>query len=340
MAAFVFYLFATFLVTSGLMVVLSRNSVHGVLFLILSFFNAAALFLFLQAEFLSMILVIVYVGAVAVLFLFVVMMLDVRSNTMKSLFLLTSLKSWMKSLAAAFSYGIVTMVGIILLTYALSVFFSYVAVYLSLSLESLGFDFVAHGSLSTFFAKLQSLPESSNYAVFLKQDGVLLPRALDLLHAQLSIESIVSLLIMAASVMVAHAFSNSVIQRLFSMRFEGLLLSPPVLILISLGLCVLLGYGVLTWTSSPLASNLILEPMPTKAGITNTKALGMILYTHYGLVFQMSGILLLIAMIGAIVLTLRRRDGVKRQDVRAQILRSKENSLEVCSVPIGKGVKL
>lgn len=340
MAEFVFYLFATFLVTSGLMVVLSRNSVHGVLFLILSFFNAAALFLFLQAEFLSMILVIVYVGAVAVLFLFVVMMLDVRSNTMKSLFLFSSLKSWMKSLAAAFSYCTLCFVGIILLTYALSIFFSYAAVYVSLSLESIGFDFIAQGPLSAFFERLQSLPESSNFAVFLNQEIVLLPRALDLLHAHMTIEAIVSLMLIAVSVMVAHIFSNLVIQRLFNTRFEGLLLSPPVLILISLGLCVLLGYGVLTWTSSPLAVNLILEPMPTKAGITNTKALGMILYTHYGLVFQMAGVLLLIAMIGAIVLTLRRRDGVKRQDVRAQILRSKENSLELCSIPVGTGVKL
>ncbi|MBX9697383.1 MAG: NADH-quinone oxidoreductase subunit J [Alphaproteobacteria bacterium] len=340
MAAFVFYLFATFLVTSGLMVVLSRNPVHGVLFLILSFFNAAALFLFLQAEFLSMILVIVYVGAVAVLFLFVVMMLDVRPNTMKSLFLFSSLKSWMKSLAAAFSYCVVCLVGIILLTYTLSVLLSYTAVYLSLSLESLGFDFVGQNPVSAFIAKLQSLPDSSNFAVFLNQEGILRPRASNLLYADINIESIVSLLIVAVSVMIAHIFSNSIIQRLFNMRFEGLLLSPPVLILVSLGLCVLLGYGVLTWTSSPLAQNLILEPMSTKAGVSNTKALGMILYTHYGLVFQMAGVLLLIAMIGAIVLTLRRRDGVKRQDVRVQISRSKENSLEVCRVPIGKGVKL
>ena len=77
MAAFAFYLFAGLLLTSGLMVITARNPVHSVLWLILAFFNAAGLFILLGAEFLAMLLVIVYVGAVAVLFLFVVMMLDI-----------------------------------------------------------------------------------------------------------------------------------------------------------------------------------------------------------------------------------------------------------------------
>src|SRR3954452_19497373 len=75
--AFAFYLFATIVVASGVMTIASRNPVHSVLWLILAFFNAAGLFLILGAEFIAMLLVIVYVGAVAVLFLFVVMMLDV-----------------------------------------------------------------------------------------------------------------------------------------------------------------------------------------------------------------------------------------------------------------------
>src|SRR6516164_8867244 len=86
-AAFFFYLFASICVASAVMVIASRNPVHSVLFLILTFFNAAGLFLLLGAEFLAMILVIVYVGAVAVLFLFVVMMLDVDFAEFKQGFL-------------------------------------------------------------------------------------------------------------------------------------------------------------------------------------------------------------------------------------------------------------
>jgi NADH-quinone oxidoreductase subunit J len=83
MAAFAFYLFASLLITSGLMVITARNPVHSVLWLILAFFNAAGLFVLLGAEFLAMLLVIVYVGAVAVLFLFVVMMLDIDFKAMQ-----------------------------------------------------------------------------------------------------------------------------------------------------------------------------------------------------------------------------------------------------------------
>src|SRR5215216_2505149 len=82
--AFAFYLFATLVIASGVMTILSRNPVHSVLWLILAFFNAAGLFLILGAEFIAMLLVIVYVGAVAVLFLFVVMMLDVDFATLRS----------------------------------------------------------------------------------------------------------------------------------------------------------------------------------------------------------------------------------------------------------------
>src|SRR5215207_4756243 len=82
--AFAFYLFATLVIASGVMTILSRNPVHSVLWLILAFFNAAGLFLILGAEFIAMLLVIVYVGAVAVLFLFVVMMLDVDFATLRA----------------------------------------------------------------------------------------------------------------------------------------------------------------------------------------------------------------------------------------------------------------
>ncbi|MBX9702243.1 MAG: NADH-quinone oxidoreductase subunit J [Acetobacteraceae bacterium] len=194
-----FYLFAFVLIASAVMVVTARNPVHSVLFLILAFFNAAALMLIAGAEFLAMILVIVYVGAVAVLFLFVVMMLDID------------------------------------------------------------------------FARLRE-----GFQRYLPVGGVV-----------------------------------------------GLILL--------LELALVIG----TWTTSTDAADLRLAPTPA-GGVTNTRALGQILYTDYVYLFQIAGLVLLVAMIGAIVLTHRQRPGTKRQDVVAQIARSGSISLE--KVPTGAGV--
>jgi NADH-quinone oxidoreductase subunit J len=181
------------------MVVTSRNPVHSVLFLILAFFNAAGLFLIAGAEFLAMILVIVYVGAVAVLFLFVVMMLDID------------------------------------------------------------------------FAQLR----------------------------------------------------------------EGFQRYAPFGAVIG-GILLLELFMVLTvWRFAPEAATLRLNPNPE--GVTNAEALGRILYTDYIYLFQGSGIILLVAMIGAIVLTLRDRPGTKRQDIGAQVSRS--GSVSVRQVPMGVGLK-
>jgi NADH-quinone oxidoreductase subunit J len=184
MATLAFYLFAFILIASAVMVVTARNPVHSVLYLILAFFNAAALFLIAGAEFLAMILVIVYVGAVAVLFLFVVMMLDVD------------------------------------------------------------------------FAQLR----------------------------------------------------------------EGFQRYAPIGAVVGgiLFLELLLVLG--TWRFATDAQELRLAPTPD--GITNTEALGRILYTDHVYLFQISGLILLVAMIGAIVLTLRDRPGTRRQDVATQVARS------------------
>ena len=197
-AALSFYLFATILIASAVMVVTSRNPVHSVLYLILAFFNAAALFLIAGAEFLAMILVIVYVGAVAVLFLFVVMMLDID------------------------------------------------------------------------FAKLRE--GFQRYAPFGAVVG-------------------------------------------------GILF---------LELLLVLG----AWQFSADAQELRLSPTP---GITNTQAIGRILYTDYIYLFQISGLILLVAMMGAIVLTLRERPGTKRQKVEAQLARI--GRVESLDVPLGQGVQ-
>ena len=196
-----FYLFAAVLIASATMVVSARNPVHSVLFLILAFFNAAALFLIAGAEFLAMILVIVYVGAVAVLFLFVVMMLDVD------------------------------------------------------------------------FAQLRG------------------------------------------------GFQ----------RFLPVGAAVGVVLLVELAM-VLGG-----WNLAPDTKALRMSPMPD--GLTNTEALGRILYTDYVLLFQGAGLVLLVAMIGAIVLTLRDRQTSRHQSIRVQTERTVADTLEMVSVGIGVGVK-
>ena len=198
-AALAFYAFAAVLIGSAVMVVTSRNPVHSVLFLILAFFNAAGLFLIAGAEFLAMILVIVYVGAVAVLFLFVVMMLDID------------------------------------------------------------------------FARLR----------------------------------------------------------------EGFQRYAPVGALIGLVLLVQLVMVMISWRMAPGAMALRLNETPSD--IPNAQALGRILYTDYIYLFQGCGLILLVAMIGAIVLTLRDKPNSKRQNIAEQIARA--GSVTNVAVPTGAGLK-
>lgn len=199
--ALIFYLFATLLVVSGLMVITAKNQVYSVLYLILAFFNAAGLFVLLGAEFLAMILVVVYVGAVAVLFLFVVMMLDVDMSTVKR--------------------------GVI------------------------------------------------RYLPF----GLL-----------------VSGIILAEFFMVFSA-----------------------------------------WKIDPSMVKAQFQ-MPVLEQVTNTEALGMILYTDLIYLFWVSGLILLVAMIGAIVLTLRDKKQAKRQNISAQVNARAEDILSVKKVEIGAGI--
>ena len=195
-----FYLFAAVTVASALMVITARNPVHAVLFLILAFFNAAGLFVLLGAEFLAMILVVVYVGAVAVLFLFVVMMLDVD------------------------------------------------------------------------FAELR--------AGFIK-------------NAPLG-------------------------------ALVGIVVLVEIVMLVAAGL----------WQPGALPQG-IAQGVPIAADVTNTRAIGQVLYTQYVYFFQIAGIILLTAMVGAIVLTLRQRENVRRQDIAVQNSRSKTSAMDVVKLPSG-----
>jgi NADH-quinone oxidoreductase subunit J len=198
--ALIFYMFAAITTTSGVLVISARNPIHSVLFLILAFFNSAGLFVLLGAEFLAMILVVVYVGAVAVLFMFVVMMLDINYVEMRQ-----------------------------------------------------GF--------------LQYLP----------------------------IGSLIGLVLLVELIIV----------------LGGWHLAPELVVNIA-------------------------APILIPNNITNTQALGQLLYTHYIYLFQAAGMILLVAMVGAIVLTHRKRTGVKKQVISDQL--SRNDTVKLIKVETGKGI--
>ncbi|MBI5129854.1 MAG: NADH-quinone oxidoreductase subunit J [Rhodopseudomonas palustris] len=195
-----FYLYAGAAIAAAVMVVFARNPVHSALFLILVFVNAAGMFVLMGAEFLAMILIVVYVGAVAVLFLFVIMMLDVDFSRLREGFL----------------------------------------------------EYLPFGLLIGF--------------IFLAE-----------------------LLLLAGG-----------------------------------------------WVITPTVTKTITAPIP--AGVSNTEALGLVLYTRYIHYFQISGMILLVAMIGAIVLTLRHKKSVKRQNIAEQNARTKEAAMAIRQVKPGQGL--
>ena len=196
-----FYLFATVVIASGVMTILARNPVHSVLWLILAFFNAAGLFLILGAEFIAMLLVIVYVGAVAVLFLFVVMMLDVD------------------------------------------------------------------------FAELRA----------------------------------------------------------------GFARYTPFAVILAIILLAEMAFAVTAWKSGEIGA---VRAAPAAAGISNIEALGRSLYTRYLYIFEAAGLVLLVAMIGAIVLTHRTRSGLRPQNVSEQVRRRPEDAVVNMQPGVGQGVEL
>jgi len=199
--AVLFYIFAAVAVASGAMVVASRNPVHSVLFLIVTFFNAAALFVLIGAEFLAMTLIIVYVGAVAVLFLFVVMMLNIDFLQLRS--------GFVRYLPVGAAIGVVLLAELIFLVFG--------------------------------------------------------------------------------------------------------------------------------WFGAPGGQRAAMASATGGLSLSNTRALGNILYTRYLFAFQAAGLILLVAMIGAIVLTLRQRADVRRQSISAQLARTRTETVEVVKVPLGSG---
>ncbi len=202
LTAIFFYLFAGTTIASAFMVISSRNPVHSVLFLILAFVSAAGLFIMAGAEFLGLLLIVVYVGAVAVLFLFVVMMLDVDFAELRQ-------------------------------------------------------------------GYLQYMP----------------------------VGALVGIIVLVELLMVAGG-----------------------------------------WISAPNAVGSVAAPIPDMAETSNIQAIGNILYTRYIFFFQVAGLILLVAMIGAIVLTLRHKENVRRQVIGDQVARDPKTAIEIKKVETGSGL--
>lgn len=280
-AALTFYIFSLLLLGSAIMVVFARNTVHSVLYLILSFFNAAGVFILLQAEFIAMILVIVYVGAVAVLFLFVVMMLDL-SPSQKPLFSFRNFLSFIKNLASIISFIVL-----------------YVLLFLMITL-------------------------GSNYV--LKDYGILMEE----LGERFA-------LLTFTGVFVALLIPRRIYKRLSNV-IVNLRQNVSAAVIIGTIMLTELILGVFSFKSIRFKENFITSPMPQPSKITNTKALGAVLYTDYLYLFQIAGLILLVAMIGAIVLTYRRRPDVKRQDIATQLKRTAKNTIELKKISLKKGL--
>lgn len=298
MTQLAFYGFSALLVLSALAVIFARNPVHSVLFLILAFFNAAGLFVLLGAEFLAMILVIVYVGAVAVLFLFVVMMLRISPQTQPTLFSRTQFrKSWRTCLAflGYLSIFCITAGGLILLPALI--------------------DCLQHG-----YINVQEMRQSP-WLIFATGSY-----------------DIYSVLVLSVSLLVGRQVAQTALKRSFISIISGLVDSLAFLLCLgSLVAAFFVTLGV-QWISSSYSEEVISAPIPPRDLMTNTQALGQIIYSDYVFAFQAAGIILLIAMIGAISLSLRKREGTKRQKIREQLKRSPSNTLELKKVPIGKGI--
>jgi NADH-quinone oxidoreductase subunit J len=300
MVDFIFYGFSSLLVGAALAVIFSRNPVHSVLFLIFAFFNAAGLFVLMGAEFLAMLLIIVYVGAVAVLFLFVVMMLNVTPAEQRSIFTRGSFQKSFKTVGHVTLYAFV-----------------------------FGLTFVALSAIAPLTAILQKGATLKLETITHSPWSLLSPSAP--LYIKVVIASI--------SALVARALAQRVTRTSFLTLVGGAADSLSVLILLGSVFVGLFVFVALGWVTSPLSEDLIFAPIPPVDLTTNTHALGQLIYTNYIFAFQAAGVILLIAMIGAIVLTLRKREGVKKQDAWVQTSRRPEDTLVLKKVPLRQGIE-
>lgn len=320
MVALAFYLFSSLLLFSGWMVITARNPVHSVLFLIFSFFNAAGLFVILGAEFLAMLLVIVYVGAVAVLFLFVVMMMNINARTLK------------KGISINFREFMVT------LFYAVGFVFAFFAISL-ISIIGLSniishfFDVIPHDAIKTSVSMFLSHPESLvKLPLWSVIASIIQTQPFSGTSIAFILGVIFSLILanIGAEFITRHSFCE--IACLFKKNF-------PMAWFLALIFGIEIIVMTVVWHDSSITKELGGEgKFISQTTLPNTQALGQLIYTDYMYIFHLSGMILLVAMIGAIVLTLRKREGVKRQSISIQVNRRKADTLKVEDVPIGRGI--
>jgi len=252
-------------------------------------------------------LVIVYVGAVAVLFLFVVMMLNISADDQRPLFIKSHFQRALETLSSFVTYG-----------------FTFSVIFLLLTLSPMVADVVRHGKLAgASLAELIQLAKQSPWLIF--GDGK---------------TSFYSFSISGVSFLIARFGAQLLSRQNFLTIMTGFVDSLAFMLL--LGVTFVLYFTFVGWNfvGSDMQGDLSASPSPSTDLMSNTHALGQVLYGDYLFAFQAAGIILLIAMIGAITLTMRKREGVKRQNAFEQINRRVEETLVMKNPPVGKGVSL
>ncbi|MCX8507031.1 MAG: NADH-quinone oxidoreductase subunit J [Alphaproteobacteria bacterium] len=298
-----FYLFAFLAIAAGAMVVTARNPVHSVLFLIFAFFNAAGLFVLLNAEFLAMILIIVYVGAVAVLFLFVVMMLDINFRELR--------KGAKHYARFGLVLGLVLCAELAVIGALYGRNFSYLQVHSAVTISPTP-DVQTENSE-------QNTDKARNSETVAGADSVENQNNLAENGGQLDPDT---------SVKATDAEGKSGADTAQQNDTENLPVDSETASdnTESGG-----GQTKHIMGGKDKNSEAFIET-PDLANGNNTQSIGRLIYTKYFLVFQLSGLVLLVAMIGAITLTLRHRGGVRRQSIRDQLNRHPSNSVTLAKV--------
>ena len=303
-ATLAFYIFSSILLLAASGVIFSRNTVHAVLFLILALFNAAGLFLLLGAEFLAMILIIVYVGAVAVLFLFVIMMMDIRPITVHhEPFQWSVFKQALKELIRYMSVWLTVLGG-----------FFYTACWTGHALSKNEIPYLFYDYIPAAFAPLFS--------------HIHIPPVIITVSTVLLLTS----LFLASAVTVT--WTRTTIFQILTQLFKGI---SATWLLASV---LLIELGMIFFFGQVCPSPVTLTPdiSPVIPHQQNTHALADLIYKDYVFAFLMSGLILLVAMIGAIVLTFEKRCDSKRQNIADQLARRKEDTLKLCNVKTGEGI--
>ena len=300
-----FYVFSVLLIFSAVGIVSFNNAIYASLSLISTFIFSAGLFLLIEAEFISMILVIVYVGAVAIMFLFIIMMLDEQYQNRFNVVL--NIKNNIHSLFKILIYIFCFVLCFVFMLGVLSI----ADLHQTYNLNIADLDkkvFVNYLSTSAWF-------KFSNN-ILLQQITVML-----------------------INIVVSRVFAQFCVrEKLYNLigkpKIKSILLS---FMLVSLLIIFVSSGGF--FVPHSFHEELISFPLPSGVLISNTEIIGGALYTDYVLAFQICGLVLLVAIIGAIVLTLSSKKGIKKQDIMDQLLRSPKNTLKITKPKLRKGIE-